>query len=136
MSEKVGVHIANRSRGVVIADHVQVATSFWARGRGLIGRRRVPAGFGLVIKPCRAIHTFFMSIPIDVAHVDRDGHILRILHEIPPWHLGPIVLNTTWVIELPAGTAKAKDIQTGDVVELVEDKAPNPEAPAAVMDLG
>lgn len=62
MSEKVEVHIANRSRGVVIADHVQVATSFWSRGRGLIGRRRLPAGFGLVIKPCGAIHTFFMSI--------------------------------------------------------------------------
>ena len=136
MAVKVVVHIVNRSQGVVIADHVEVATSFWERGRGLIGRRRVPAGFGFVIKPCRAIHTFLMAIPIDVVHVDRDGRIVRILHEIPPWRLGPIVLNTTWVIELPAGTAKAKDIQTGDVVELVEEKAPNPEAPAAAMDLG
>jgi len=118
MAVKAGVHIINRSRGVVIADHVEVATSFWARGRGLIGRRRLPSGFGLVIKPCRAIHTFFMSIPIDVAHVDRDGHIVRILHEIPPWRLGSLVPGSTWVVEMPAGTARATGTQVGDVVEL------------------
>ena len=30
--------IVNRSRGTTIAEHVEIATSFWRRGKGLIGR--------------------------------------------------------------------------------------------------
>ncbi len=120
MPSKLGLRVVNRSRGVVIADHVEVAMSFWARGKGLIGRRRLPDGFGLVIKPCGSIHMFFMSIELDVAHVDRDGRIVKILHGIKPWRLGPIVLRSKWVIELPAGTARVTGMQVGDVVELQE----------------
>jgi uncharacterized membrane protein (UPF0127 family) len=120
MPSKPGLRVVNRSRGVVIADHVEVAASFWARGKGLIGRRNLPDGFGLVIKPCGSIHMFFMSIELDVAHADRDGRIVKILHEIKPWRPGPIVLKSKWVVELPAGTAQATGMQVGDVIELQE----------------
>ncbi len=120
MPSKLGLRVVNLSRDVVIADHVEVAMSFWGRGKGLIGRRSLPDGFGLVIKPCGSIHMFFMSIELDVAHVDRDGRIVKILHGIKPWRLGPIVLRSKWVIELPAGTAQVTGMQVGDVIELQE----------------
>jgi hypothetical protein len=47
-----------------------VATSLWYRTRGLIGRRHLPAGFALVIRPCREVHALGMAVPIDVALVD------------------------------------------------------------------
>ena len=112
--------IVNRTRGVVIADQVEVATSFWARGRGLIGRRDLPRGYALAIKPCNGIHMFFMAIPLDVLHIDREGCVVRILHAIKPWRPGPIVLKSDWVIELPQGTARATDTQVGDRIALVE----------------
>lgn len=127
MARRSGVRIVNRSRGVVLADRVEVATTWWTRAKGLIGRRSLPAGFGLVIKPCGAIHMFFMAIPLDVAHVDRTGRVVKILHGIKPWRPGPLVPKGRWVIELPAGTARTTGTEVGDVIELVEDEASRPE---------
>jgi uncharacterized membrane protein (UPF0127 family) len=116
------VRVYNRTRGAVIATEVEVATSLWARTRGLIGRRALPAGFGLVIRPCLAIHTAMVAVELDVVHVDRAGCVVRILHRIKPWRLGPIVWRSAWVVELPAGTARARGIEVGDVVELAAER--------------
>jgi uncharacterized membrane protein (UPF0127 family) len=114
-----GLRLVNRSRDIVIADHVELAMSFWARAKGLIGRRTLPDGFALVIRPCNAIHTLFMTIPIDVVHVDGNGHVIAVLREVKPWRVGPIVLKSASVIELPAGTSNATGMQLGDRVELI-----------------
>ena len=111
-----GIIIVNETRGAVIADKVEVAASFWSRGKGLIGRKSLAEGYGLVIRPCGSIHMFFMSIPLDVLHVDKDGRIVKILHEIKPWRVGPIVFKSKWVVELPAGTARRTGTEEGDVV--------------------
>ncbi|MGD9891549.1 MAG: DUF192 domain-containing protein [Dehalococcoidia bacterium] len=131
MAHRSDVCIVNRSCGVVIADKVEFATSWWARARGLIGRRGLPAGFGLVIRPCGAIHMFFMAIPLDVVHVDGTGRIVNVLHGIKPWRPGPLVPKSRWVIELPAGTAQATGIQVGDVIELVEQEPSGPAVSAS-----
>jgi hypothetical protein len=116
------LRLVNRSRDIVIADHVELATSFWARAKGLMGRRRLPDGFALVIRPCNAIHTFFLAITIDVVHVDSTGRVVRILPRIKPWRLGPIVWKGAWVVELPAGRAKATSLEVSDSIELVGDR--------------
>ena len=108
--------IVNRSRGTTIADHVEIAASFWSRGKGLIGRRSLPPGYGLVIRPCGSIHMFFMSMPLDVLHLDKGGRVVKILHGIKPWRLGPFVPKSRWVVELPAGTAQRTGTQVGDVI--------------------
>jgi uncharacterized membrane protein (UPF0127 family) len=134
MSLRPGAYIVNRPRGVVIADRVEVATSFWARGKGLLGRRSLPQGFALAIKPCNGIHMFVMAIPLDVAHIDREGRVVQILHAIKRWRPGPIVLKSAWVIELPAGTAHTTGMQISDRVELVEGEVGGPGAPTSIGD--
>ena len=63
----------------------EVARTLWARIRGLIGRRDLPAGAGLLILRCNAIHTFFMRFPIDATFYDREGRVTRIVRGIRPW---------------------------------------------------
>ena len=63
----------------------EVARTLWARIRGLIGRRGLPAGEGLLIERCNAIHTFFMRFPIDATFYDREGRVVRIVRGIRPW---------------------------------------------------
>ena len=115
-----GVQLVNRTRGVIIAETVEIAASPWERMRGLIGRPSLPVGFALVIRPCRGVHSFGMSISIAVGHVDAGGRVVRILHDLKPWRLGPIVWKSAWVVELPAGTARRTDLHVGDVVEVIE----------------
>jgi uncharacterized membrane protein (UPF0127 family) len=113
-----GLAIVNRSRATTLADHVEVATSFWARARGLIGRESLPDGFALIIRPCGAIHMLMVRVPLDVLHIDKRNRVVKIL-SIKPWRLGPVVPQSRWVIELPVGTALRTATRVGDVVDVI-----------------
>ncbi|MBQ6341475.1 MAG: DUF192 domain-containing protein [Kiritimatiellae bacterium] len=65
----------------------EVARSFGERLRGLIGRRDLPPGRGLLILRCNAIHTFFMRFPIDAVFYDRQDRVVRTVRNIRPWRL-------------------------------------------------
>jgi len=108
--------IVNVTRSTTLARHADVADSFWSRGKGLIGRRRALEDYGLVIRPCNAIHTFFLSFPIDVLYLDRQSRVLRILPSLQPWRIGPIVWRGKTVVELPAGTAAQTGTIIGDII--------------------
>ena len=64
----------------------RVARSLPERMRGLIGTKRLPQGEGMLILRCNAIHTFFMSFPIDATFLDRDNRVVKVVRDIPPWH--------------------------------------------------
>lgn len=63
----------------------EVARSFGARLKGLIGRRDLPPGRGLLILRCNAIHTFFMRFPIDATFYDRHDRVVKTVRNIRPW---------------------------------------------------
>ena len=107
------LRVVNSGRGTVLAERAEVARSWWARGKGLLGRAGLPAGGGLVIDPCWSIHTWFMTFPIDVAFVARDGRVVRAAQAVRPWRVGPFARGARFVVELPAGTLA----RTGTVVD-------------------
>lgn len=63
------------------------AKSFKARLRGLLGYPPPPPGHGLLIVPCRAIHTAGMRYAIDVVFIDRYGCVTLAIPKLPPWRL-------------------------------------------------
>ena len=72
---------------VVVVDGVKarVARSFCERARGLVGTKDLPAGEGLLIEKCNAIHTFFMSFAIDAAFLDSEDRVVKVVRGIRPW---------------------------------------------------
>lgn len=93
------------------------ATSFVVRCRGMIGRdfHNFDA---MVFNRCNAIHTLFMSIPLDVVFLDRENHVCKISKSLKPWR--PLVRcgQAYAVLELPAGTLEQSDTREGDVLDL------------------
>ena len=82
----------------------EVARSFMERLKGLIGRRGLPPGRGLLILSCNAIHTFFMRFAIDATFYDRQDRVVKIVRNIRPWH--PFVwggFRAVKVLETAAG---------------------------------
>ena len=63
----------------------EVARSFRARAKGLIGRRGLPPGRGLLILRCNAIHTFFMRFAIDATFYDREDRVIKVVRNVRPW---------------------------------------------------
>ena len=64
---------------------IEVANGFFARAKGLIGRKSLAPDEGLLIPHCNAIHTFFMQFPIDATFYDRNDQVVKIVRNIRPW---------------------------------------------------
>ncbi len=112
--------ITNVTRQVQLATRAWVADNFWTRGRGLIARAPLQPGEALVIQPCKGVHTWFMSYPIDVIYVDSTDRVVDIDEAMRPWRLGRPRPRARYVIELPAGTVQRTGTQVGDQLALEE----------------
>lgn len=108
--------VLNETRGEVLAARAQVASSWWGRGKGLIGVRALDDHSGLIIEPCSSIHTWFMRFPIDVLFVTADGRIVKAARSVRPWRAGPVALGARYVVELPDGTLARTGTVVGDRV--------------------
>jgi uncharacterized membrane protein (UPF0127 family) len=91
-----------------LASNVTLADTLPARLRGLLGKDRLPEGDGLLIRPCKGIHTFFMKFPIDAVFLDRDNLVVALFRSLPPNRITPVYLKAVSVLELPAGTLETE----------------------------
>jgi uncharacterized membrane protein (UPF0127 family) len=112
------LRVVNPTREQTLVTHGRVASTVWSRLRGLIGSSPLAPGEGLLIVPCKAIHTHFMRFPIDVLYVDAGKEVVRIGHALPPWRFGRLYRRSRFVLELPAGAAKNTDTQVGDRLQI------------------
>lgn len=112
--------LLNITRNNVIADKITVADKFWPRMRGLMGKKDLKQGEGLLLAPCNAVHMMFMRFPIDVIFMDRDFIVVKILESFKPWRVSPVVRVACQVVELMAGTASNKGIKTGDKLSIIK----------------
>ncbi|MBE3575493.1 MAG: DUF192 domain-containing protein [Firmicutes bacterium] len=101
------------SRQVMVAARIRKADTFRARLQGLLGCPPLPPGAGLVLVPCRAVHTFFMAYPIDVVFLDPAGRVLRCLTDLAPFRLPAPVWQARVAVELPAGTLRKAGVRPG-----------------------
>jgi uncharacterized protein len=113
------VRVVNETRGAVLAERAVVADTFWRRFKGLLGRDGLAPGEGMVIEPCGSIHMLGMRFAIDALHLDDRGRVVKVVRELAPNRLGPLVRRSRTVVELPAGTAAATGTAEGDRVVVV-----------------
>lgn len=121
MASATSVLRLTKQDGTEVASAVSVADNLWSRFVGLMGRAALPAGEGLLIRPCSSIHMFFMRFPIDAVFVDGDGQVLKVYPGIRPWRVTGIVRRAKACLELPAGTCAAAGISPGETLRLGDD---------------
>ena len=111
------LRISNLTRQVELASRVEVAGHGAKRRKGLLGRDRLPAGEGLWIVPCEAVHTFGMRFAIDLVYLDRRMRVKKVKSNVPPWRLSAC-LSAHSVIELASGTICSTQTKAGDMLEV------------------
>jgi uncharacterized protein len=109
MSEAVTV----LSRARVVCESCPIADTMWTRLRGLMGRRELEPGEGLLLRPSGSVHTCFMRFAIDVVFVDSELRVLTVSPAVRPWRLR-VQRGARGVLELPAGEADRVGISPGD----------------------
>ena len=89
-----------------VADRVRVADRFFTRFRGLMLRKRLAPGEGLLLTRCGSIHCCFMRFPIDVVYLDEEMTVVG-KETVRPWRLGGRFAGARHVLEVAAGVAEA-----------------------------
>lgn len=102
--------------GEIVSTNVRVADRFQDRLLGLMFKKSLEEGESLYISPCNSIHTFFMMFSLDVAFVDKNLKVVKVLSEMKPWRMSWLYLNAHSVVEMKAGTLSLK-IKEGDTLE-------------------
>lgn len=69
----------------ILGVRAEVARTFAERAKGLVGRRSLTPGTGMLITRCNAIHTFFMRFAIDATFLDGEGRVVKTVRNIRPW---------------------------------------------------
>jgi uncharacterized protein len=100
----------------------EVADKPLPRMRGLLGRRRLLRGEGVLLRPASAVHTCFMRFPIDVLFLDRELNVLAIRSGVNPWRATGF-LGAHAVLELSAGEAERRQLSVGNSIAVVEPAA-------------
>lgn len=97
----------------------------WALGwrdrlRGMIGRKFDPeAGIDAMIFPrCCAIHTMWMSMPIDVIFLDSGSKAVGLYPAVKPWRFSLVCRGAATVIELPVGAIAESGTELGHHLNL------------------
>jgi uncharacterized membrane protein (UPF0127 family) len=104
-----------REDGRIVCERVVVADRAHRRMRGLLGRRYLRQGEGMVLRPGWSIHTAFMHFPIDAVFLDADQVVMKIEHEVRPWRTVSC-RGAREVVELAAGECRRRGLEVGDRV--------------------
>jgi uncharacterized membrane protein (UPF0127 family) len=99
-----------------IVCRAEVADNVFTRARGLLGRKSLPEGRGLLIRPCNSVHMFFMRFPIDVVFLSREGRIVKIVEQLGLFRMASGGRGAHTVLELPAGYAASVGLKVGDML--------------------
>jgi uncharacterized membrane protein (UPF0127 family) len=98
--------------GDVVCERCLMATNVALRFRGLMGKKELPAGEGILLRPCASVHTMFMRFPIDVVFCDRELRVVGIASDVPAWRLRS-QRGAKVTVELAAGEAARHALAPG-----------------------
>ncbi|MFF1721370.1 DUF192 domain-containing protein [Streptomyces sviceus] len=95
---------------------LEIATSYRARTKGLLGRDGIEGA--LLLSPAGSVHTFRMRFPIDVAYLDRRLRVIAV-RTMKPGRLGLPRVRSRHVLEAEAGAMEGWGVRVGARVEIV-----------------
>ncbi|MFB9739061.1 DUF192 domain-containing protein [Streptomyces sp. NPDC057386] len=105
-----GTLLVEGDDGAVHEVPLEVAASYRARTRGLLGRDSIEGA--MLLTPANSIHTFRMRMPIDVAYLDRQLRVIAV-RTMPPGRLGRPRVRARHVLEAGAGAMAGWGVRVG-----------------------
>ena len=91
---------------------ISLTETFYERSRGLLALPELLIGQGLLIDPCRSIHTFSMKYALDIVYLDKTLTIVKIVESVAPNRT-----SASWrgrsTLELKAGEVERSRLRVG-----------------------
>jgi len=106
--------VVNERTGRTVLTAVRQAEGVWGSFMGLMLKKGMSNGHGLMFRKPRGIHTQFMRFPIDLIYVDQENRVTKVREAMLPWRFD--FTNAAGLIETNPGAARAMDIRVGDLL--------------------
>jgi uncharacterized membrane protein (UPF0127 family) len=109
------IHVSYNGKRFI--DNVIVAESFWLKLTGYMFRQtpHVPG----IMFATNSIQTTFMHFPLDLAFLDKQYRVVKIIRHIKPWRFTAFYFKAKWTLELPVGILPS-ELKEGDVLEVTD----------------
>jgi uncharacterized protein len=111
------VVVLTREDGRVVCERLLMAVRPLQRMRGLLGRKQLVAGDGILLRPAGSIHMFFMRFAIDAIFLDEDLVVIDVVPDLRPWRTAGR-RGAKAVVELASGECARRGIKRGDALRL------------------
>ena len=116
--------------GKAVRIHVEIARREWERQRGLMYRKRLDAGRGMLfVYPAEGRHTFWMKntyVPLDMIFIGSNRRVVEIVENTKPLSTESLggTAPSQFVLEVVAGFCRRHGVRVGDKVEFKNIEAP------------
>ncbi|MGW6542745.1 DUF192 domain-containing protein [Streptomyces massasporeus] len=110
------VHGGGEEASASVRVPLEIAASYRARTRGLLGRDSLDGA--ILLSPANSVHTFRMRMAIDVAYLDRHLRVVAV-RTMRPGRLGLPRLRARYVVEAEAGAMGGWGVREGVRVDVV-----------------
>lgn len=104
----------NRTQDRRVVTDLKIASTTWARMKGLLGTRTLPDDEALWIHACNSIHTFFMRYAIDCVFLDREMKVKALVEDVRPGRMVWPRWGAVSVIEMKSGSIRRSGLRVGD----------------------
>jgi uncharacterized membrane protein (UPF0127 family) len=98
---------------------LMVTQTFKERNRGLLALSKLNVGEGLLIIPCRSVHSFKMRYSIDLVYLDKQLKVVKIIERLKPNRMSIALLGYS-TLELLSGEVQRLGITLGDQGKLLD----------------
>ncbi len=95
-------------------EKVEVGDSIWKKTFGVMFWKDFGELNGLLLTSTNGIHTFFVRFPIDVAFLNKNQEVIRLVKDLKPWSFSPIIFSAKHTLEMPSGSIKKYNLAIGD----------------------
>ena len=115
--------VVNKTRNKILCSRLEIASGFSGRLLGLMFRKSLPRGAGLLMLSSResreGIWTFGMRFSIDVAWLDSRGRLVHLVEDFKPWRRPRYPgKKAKMVLEVNSGVFKKTGTKKGDLLKI------------------
>ena len=71
--------------GRVVCEHCEIARTMAQRIKGLLGRKGLDPGHGMLITRTSSVHTAFMAFPMDAVFLDKELRVRKVVAAMRPF---------------------------------------------------
>jgi len=119
MNDERVTELINLDENLRIASRLRICETTGERLRGLLGISHLDDNQAVWIQRCNSIHTFFMQMTIDVAFLDDQLRIVKLISKMTPWRICLPVLRATSIVEGPVGMIPRGKLKRGSQLQVI-----------------